>query len=232
MTSTIDAFASRGDTARPTVSNALLGAFDDVLLEELKPHFQRVSFAHGDILGEPSDITHMIFVEAGVVGAIWSDDQVRFQTHLIGSEGCLNAASWIKPTPSNYTYRALIGGSAIRISAQTFRELTKEVAGVCRTMAVYAASLQREIAKNAAYATRSATTQMARLIMSLQDRTGQDQFTLTQSEVAEALGVQRTTINQAAQHLFQSKGMTYTRAKVKIVDRGALERCAFVSSRR
>ena len=49
---------------------------------------------------------------------------------------------------------------------------------------------------------------------------------LTQEYLASLLGSQRTTVNEAAQGLQKAGAITYSRGRVTILDRAALERAA------
>jgi Mn-dependent DtxR family transcriptional regulator len=55
------------------------------------------------------------------------------------------------------------------------------------------------------------------------DRTGNEQFMLTQELLAEMLGVIRTTVTLLAEHLQDRGIIKYSRGKIAIVDRAALE---------
>jgi hypothetical protein len=58
------------------------------------------------------------------------------------------------------------------------------------------------------------------------DCIGSDRLPLTQEYLADMLGVRRTTVTLLAQELQERGAIRYTRGKITIVDRKALERCA------
>jgi DNA-binding transcriptional regulator YhcF (GntR family) len=55
------------------------------------------------------------------------------------------------------------------------------------------------------------------------DRIGSEQLLLTQEFLAEMLGVRRTTVTLLAQELQRSGVLRYTRGRITILDRAALE---------
>jgi CRP-like cAMP-binding protein len=55
------------------------------------------------------------------------------------------------------------------------------------------------------------------------DRVRSEEFFLTQAILADMLGVRRTTVNEAAGPLQQRKLISYSRGKIRILDRRRLE---------
>jgi len=65
-----------------------------------------------------------------------------------------------------------------------------------------------------------------RWLLTCHDRISTDTISLTQEFLADMLGVQRTTVTAAAAKL-QARGViAYSRGKIRVVDRAALEHCA------
>ena len=58
------------------------------------------------------------------------------------------------------------------------------------------------------------------------DRIEGDTLNLTQEYLGSMLGSQRTTVNEAAQTLQRAGAIIYSRGKLTIIDRTALERAA------
>ena len=64
---------------------------------------------------------------------------------------------------------------------------------------------------------------LARWLLETRDRAASNGFPLTQDHMAVMLGVQRTTINAAAQRLKAAGAILYSRGVVRITDRHRLE---------
>lgn len=67
---------------------------------------------------------------------------------------------------------------------------------------------------------------MAHFILTSADRRGDDLLHLTQQDVADILGIQRTTVSSAATDLKEAKAIKYSRGVIRIIDREALRRHA------
>jgi CRP-like cAMP-binding protein len=67
---------------------------------------------------------------------------------------------------------------------------------------------------------------LARWMLTTQDRTGSDEFRLTQEFMSNMLGVRRERVNMAAGDLQREKLISYSRGMIKIRDRAGLETVA------
>jgi CRP-like cAMP-binding protein len=64
---------------------------------------------------------------------------------------------------------------------------------------------------------------LARWLLMTSDRVLSENFFLTQDSLADSLGVRRTTINLAAGPLKRRKLISYSRGRIRILDRKGLE---------
>jgi DNA-binding transcriptional regulator YhcF (GntR family) len=65
---------------------------------------------------------------------------------------------------------------------------------------------------------------LCRWLLLTQDRLGSDTLPLTQEHLSIMLGVARTTVTNVASELQRAGMIAYTRGKVTVLDRAALER--------
>ena len=94
-------------------------------------------------------------------------------------------------------------------------------------MADYASGLQAELEQSGACnALHRAEQRFAKWLLRCHDRIDGDTLHLTQEYLGSMLGSQRTTVNEAAQTLQKAGAIVYSRGKITIVDRAALERVA------
>ncbi len=64
---------------------------------------------------------------------------------------------------------------------------------------------------------------MCRWLLQCADRSGSEQLLLTQESLAEMLGVRRTTVTLLAQELQKEGFVRYSRGRITILERVALE---------
>lgn len=76
------------------------------------------------------------------------------------------------------------------------------------------------------HAIHDGLSRLCRWLLQTADRIGSDEVPLTQELLAEMLGVRRTTVTLLAQELQQRGVVKYSRGKITIVDRKALEASA------
>jgi CRP-like cAMP-binding protein len=82
------------------------------------------------------------------------------------------------------------------------------------------AEAQQNVACNAIH---DGSSRLCRWLLQCADRTGSDQLLLTQEFLAEMLGVRRTTVTLLAQELQKQGILRYSRGRITILDRAALE---------
>jgi CRP-like cAMP-binding protein len=85
------------------------------------------------------------------------------------------------------------------------------------------AEAQQIAACNAAHVVKP---RLARWLLQCADRTGTEQFSLTQKLLGKTLGVRRTTVTGLAEHLKDRGVIKYSRGKIAVIDHAALESCA------
>jgi CRP-like cAMP-binding protein len=186
-------------------------------------------FELGHVFSEAGDtIAHVHFVLAGIISAVAAmEDGRTIETFMVGREGVTTPGAVDAPIRS---YSRLVGqsrGECRRIEVTRFRALCDERPALRQIVSLYAAGLQGELEQSGACnALHRADQRFAKWLLRCHDRLDGDTLQLTQEYLASLLGSQRTTVNEAAQGLQKAGAITYSRGKVTIVDRAALERAA------
>jgi CRP-like cAMP-binding protein len=88
---------------------------------------------------------------------------------------------------------------------------------------VHLAEAQQNAACNAIH---DGSSRLCRWLLQCADRSGSEQLLLTQECLAEMLRVRRTTVTLLAQELQKRGILRYSRGRITILDRAALEACA------
>jgi hypothetical protein len=117
-----------------------------------------------------------------------------------------------------------VPGLEARVPAEAFREHTKPGSVLHGLVQRFSAALFQQIAQSVACNRLHPVEERAsRWLLTTHDRVTSDTFPLTQSFLAQMLGVRRGTVNIAARMLQQAGLITYSRGIVTVRDRKGLE---------
>lgn len=194
-----------------------------------------VEFAPGHVFSEPDDaIEHLHFIDSGFCSSVAVlEDGRTVETVMIGREGVLGVVASVVPHHAHTRSVAQVAGTARRMDAAKFRALSAQRPGVRDAVADYMARLQGELEQSAACnALHHAGQRFAKWLLRCHDRVEGDTLSLTQEYLASMLGSQRTTVNEAAQGLQKAGAIAYSRGRITVLDRAALERAACECYRR
>ena len=219
----------REDMLSPSFGNRLIQGMEAsdraVLLALATP----VDFAQGHVFNEPDDVVeHLHFIDSGIASSVAVlEDGRTVETVMIGREGVLGVVASVVPQLARTRSVAQSAGTAQRIDAARFRQLAVQRPGVRDAVAGFMARLQGELEQSAACnALHRAEQRFAKWLLRCHDRVEGDTLSLTQEYLASMLGSQRTTVNEAAQSLQKAGAIAYSRGRVTVTDRAALERAA------
>lgn len=188
-----------------------------------------VDFAHGQVFNEPDDpIEHLHFIDSGLCSSVAVlEDGRTVETLMIGREGLLGVVASVTPHHAHTRCVAQVAGSAQRVEAARFRALAAQRPAIRDIVADYMARLQGELEQSTACnALHHAGQRFAKWLLRCHDRIEGDTLSLTQEYLASMLGSQRTTVNEAAQGLQKAGAIAYSRGRITVLDRTALERAA------
>lgn len=188
-----------------------------------------IDFVQGHVFYEPGDpIEQCWFVERGVVSSVAVlEDGRTVETVTIGCEGLVGAPAAIVPNTAHSRNVVQITGAGRRIDAGRLRTLLADRPAVRTGVAAYLAALQAELEQSAACnALHRAEQRFAKWLLRCHDRMDGAAFNLTQEYLASMLGSQRITVNEAAQGLQKIGAIAYSRGRITVLDRAALERVA------
>lgn len=210
-------------------SNALIAAFapeDRTAFADIATPFE---FEVGHVFCEAGDeVCGIDFVDRGIISAVATlEDGRTIETFMVGREGCTHPMAADAVTRCYSRLVGQISGAGRRVDASRFRAFVDERPGVRDILAAYAVRLMGELEQSVACnALHRAEQRFAKWLLRCHDRIEGDQLLLTQEFLASMLGSQRTTVNEAAQHLQRAGAIRYSRGKVIVLDRNALERTA------
>ncbi len=213
----------------PTGENRLLQRLAPSDLSQLKPLFKQVKLETGTILHEPgSPVEQVYFPTNGLVSmlAIMKNGQA-IETAVIGREGVVGGEIASAGAQSAGQAMVQIEGSALRIGAAPFLKVLDGSNGFRSQINRFQSVVVLQAHQSAAcHAFHSVEARLCRWLLQAADTVESNRVNLTQEFLSHMLGCQRTSLTLAAHALQKSGLIRYTRGKIEILDRPAIEECA------
>ena len=209
--------------------NLVLAGLSPQASSALHKHMREQELAEGAVLwdagGHPSDI---FFPHSGMISIrVPSKEGHAIEVATIGREsaaGAYDGSSMLAPVTQAIVQ---IPGRLAVISAQAFAAAAQEsdeirrIPRACRGWPMLQAQLLA-----ACNAVHSADARFCRWLLRASDALAADVVPATQETIAQALGVRRTTATLIAQHLQLRGAISYSRGRITIRDRAALQTAA------
>lgn len=190
------------------------------------PHMELVNLKVGDVLQEAGvPIEWIYFPTSSVVclGYI-TENGSSPAVGLVGNDGFVGIAC-VMGSDSSST-RAVVQSSGVgyRIRSSLLKKELQRNGELLRVSLLYAQAFVTQVSQTAVCnRLHSVDQQLCRWLLMCMDRLGTNQIHLTHEWIATMLGVRREGVTQAAGKL-QAKGyIQYSRGKIRILDREAIE---------
>ncbi|HYC68836.1 Crp/Fnr family transcriptional regulator [Brevundimonas sp.] len=200
---------------------------DDI--SALLPHLSRLDVERGSLLTEQGEEVDQVYfpTTAYLSNAVLFRDGRSAQTFVMGVEGVSGLAASLAEEPSAWRVEVRASGEVYSLSAAVLRQQ----ADASPRLRLQLLRLTHDYQAQAAFTVGCASlhpvgARLANFILTTADRRGDDQLDLTQQDLADFLGIQRTTINSAANELKVANAIKYSRGVIRIVDRDTLSRHA------
>jgi CRP-like cAMP-binding protein len=205
--------------------NRLLLALPSSNLKRLMPDLERTHCQREQVLMDAdSPLDHVFFPDSGVVSvvAVYGDGSI-IEMATIGREGCTALQAVFGAKTSSVRLLVQIPGEAARMSRAAFARAMASMPSFRSLMYAYAqAFLEQVMVSVACNGAHSLKQRLARWLLMMRDRGDDDALQITQSLLAEMLGVQRPTITNAARELEDAGLIARGRREVTILDRRGL----------
>jgi CRP-like cAMP-binding protein len=206
--------------------NWFLSELSPTELSALRPHLTTFDMRAGDCLhyfGERID--DVVFPHSGLVALTMPLRETSGASALlIGREGIVGgfAAAALAPATSNAEVH--IGGRASRMSANAFRYALEESPAMRRLAARFDSTIMAQAQQTAlCNAAHQVEGRICRWLLEVHDRGSNGKIPLTQSTIAQMLGVRRTTVTLVAGRLERDGVLTCRRGYMQIINRDELE---------
>lgn len=143
---------------------------------------------------------------------------------MIGREGAAGLQNAVARRPSFTRAVVQVPGLFCAIPAEPLRHAIEESEQAKALVNRYTETLWAEAQQLAiCNAVHQASARLARWLLQSADRTGAKELSLTQEFLGEMLGIRRTSVTLLAQALQERGIIKYSRGKIAILDRAALE---------
>lgn len=212
-------------------------AWNNHFLDSLKPgemgglaaQLAEVALARNQLLDEVGRKVEFIYLPIDCILSVLTvmGDGAQVESRTVGREGGYGLLQAIGSPVSYERVICQVGGRAWRAPLDAMRRAAQDSSVIREAVVRHAqASLIQSAQSTACNTLHRAEQRLCRWLLLTQDRLESPLLPLTQEHMAIMLGVQRTTITATASQL-QDRGLiTYTRGKVRIMDRAAIESCA------
>jgi CRP-like cAMP-binding protein len=205
--------------------NRLFDALPSGQLTKLRPALESVSCARDQVLIEAdAALDDVYFPESSVVSlnTLFADG-TTVDMASIGREGCTGVPAVLGAKISSVRLLTQIPGTAMKMSRRAFTWALETMPAFKSLMHDYAqAFLHQAMVSGACNGAHRLSQRLARWLLTTHDRSDGDSLPVTQSLLADVLGVQRQSVSQALAEMERAELIESARRQITIVDREGL----------
>jgi CRP-like cAMP-binding protein len=213
-------------TPHSPTQNRLLAALPEAEFVRIAPHLQLVPMLLGDSLYEPGgQLQHVFFPTTAIVSLLYvMESGASAEIAGVGNEGMLGIALFMggDTTPSSAVVQT--GGQGYRLPGRVLKEEFSRGGQMQQLLLRYTQALLTQMCQTSACNRHhSIAQQLCRWLLLTLDRLPSNELIMTQELVANALGVRREGVTEAAGHLQAAGCIRYRRGHIAVLDRAGLE---------
>jgi len=206
------------------ILDALAAEGEGLLLEPK----ERVRLLPRRVLFEPGEVLRFLyFPVAGVIGLMQGDARgAMVEVGQVGTEGVAGITAILGGDPARWRAVVQIGGEAYRVPMASARASLERSPTLYRLVLRLAhASMVQFSQSIICKVSHGAEQQLSQHLLAYADRTDAP-LEMTHEHIAEALGWRRQGITEVARKLQARRVIAYSRGRIAVLDRAALEACA------
>jgi len=212
--------------SRASVANSMLAALPRKQYRRLLTGLESVALIFGEVLYEPGErIRHVYFPNDSLISLLTLvEGHLALEVGMVGREGMIGVPLSLGMNVS--PVRALVqgAGTAMRMKAARFCKEIRKSLQLRHEVNRYTAALMAQVTQTAACNRfHVVEARLARWLLMTRDRVRSDEFRLTHAFLGHMLGVRRVGVTKAARALQARKLISYSRGKIKVLDRKGLE---------
>jgi CRP-like cAMP-binding protein len=209
-----------------SVANRLLAALPVEEYERLRPRLEQVSFALGEVIYESGEhLDYVYFPITAIISLLYlMENGSSVEMGLVGNDGVVGIALFMGG--GTMPNRAVVqsAGVVYRMKAKVLQDEFARGGQFQNSLLRYTQALITQISQTAVCnRLHSVEQQLCRRLLLSHDRVQTDELIMTQTLIANILGVSREGVTMAAGRLQDIGAISYVRGHIKILDREKLE---------
>ena len=206
--------------------NQILAVLPESEYRIIAPHLKPVDLTSGEVISEPNQsITEIYFPQRAMISivSIMMDGSTT-EIGLIGNEGMVGLPAILGGNSTTSCSIVQVAGTALQISADIVQQQFLRGGKLQEILLLYIQASLTQVSQSAACNRQHRIEErLARWLLSVRDCVLQDELRLTQEFIANMLGTRRSGVTVAAGILQRAGIIRYSRGKIIILDRQALE---------
>ncbi len=213
----------------PRSINQLLASLPDEEYQHLAPHLEYTRLSQGQILYDRGEVIRQVYFPIRSMVSLISvlKDYSTTEFAMVGNEGIIGIPAFLGGKFTNSRAVVQIADAALKMNAEILQREFERGGVLQKKLLLYTQALLTQIGQNAVCKFHHSTEQqLARWLLCVQDCLGQNEIFLTQQYIADLLGTRRATVTVAAGNLQEEGMIRYSRGKIIILNRTALEATA------
>ena len=205
--------------------NQLLAALPAAEWQRWAPQLELIELAQGDVVYESGcALSHVIFPTTAIVALLYvTEEGASAELAVVGYEGIVGISLFMGGESTSSRGVVQSAGQGYRLPAARIKEEFKR-APVLHLLLRYTQALITQMAQTVVCNRHHCIVQqLCRFLLCTLDRSAETELRMTQELIANALGVRREGVTQAAVMLKKAELLEYGRGYMRIRDRKGLE---------
>jgi CRP-like cAMP-binding protein len=206
--------------------NLLLDALPEDARARLAADLQPVTLTLGQVLHEPgAALRSAYFPTTSIISKLYDmEDGHSAQVALVGREGMVGVSLFLGAATPPIRASVQSAGQAFRLPAQRLQDEFARGGPTMQVLLRYTQSLMVQMMRTAACNRHGSLEQrLCRWLLLSLDRSTGDELAMTHDLIANALGVRREGVTEAAGRLQRRGAIRYLRGHIHVLDRAVLE---------
>jgi CRP-like cAMP-binding protein len=208
------------------IGNLLLDSLPREERARIEDKFQRVHLPLHETLVEPGERIHYVYfpLDSMVSLVTLLESGVTIEAATVGNEGMTGMSTFHGLETSHTMAMVQMEGDALRMTTSDLKEALLDGNALGIALGRYTDALMSMLAQSAACnGLHHIDQRFARWLLTISDRVGRNDFTITQEFLSQMLGTQRPSVTISAGRLQEAGFIRYRRGAVEVLDRQSLE---------